>query len=198
MSVANTATTTTVVMRNDQQLFKCSNPHTQVRHPECASPQSILCRRLDGCCPFHSSTSSGCHKRSLSESRSSDTAASEVDSERVASTSSRMAPRVRLHLRCKRVLRNLDLELRVAESLSLAREVKLSRQDLALKAKRVYKSKGINMLVVLMALKWKHEALGLPLNPDEMAQTVKARTHVYLRNQVYAAIREHSPSVRMT
>merc|ERR1719375_1195701 len=114
----------------------------------------------------------------------------------MASSSSRMAPRARLQLRGERVMRNL--ELRVAESLSLAREVKLARQDLALKAKRVCKSKGINMLVVLMALKWKHEALGIPLNPDEMAQTVKARTHVYLRNQVYAAIRKHSPHVRMT
>merc|ERR1711977_262472 len=94
----------------------------------------------------------------------------------------------RLVSRCSRVMDSLAREIKLVETLASIRGDIQARQDLALKSARVYRSEGINMLVVLMAMKWKCTALKQTLDPRSMTHLARLKTRIYLDNKVHAAM----------
>merc|ERR1739848_557484 len=86
----------------------------------------------------------------------------------------------RLVSRCSRVMDSLAREIKLVETLANIRGDIQARQDLALKSARVHRSEGINMLVVLMAMKWKCTALKQTLDPRSMTRLARLKTRIYL------------------
>merc|ERR1712144_81391 len=82
----------------------------------------------------------------------------------------------RLVSRCSRVMDSLAREIKLVETLANIRGDIQARQDLALKSARVHRSEGINMLVVLMAMKWKCTALKQTLDPMSMTHLARLKT----------------------
>jgi hypothetical protein len=62
---------------------------------------------------------------------------------------------------------------------------------MAQKARRVFKSEGRNLLVVLLALKWKSIALREEMEVEDMAYNARLKSHIYLKNQVLEAMNNH-------
>merc|ERR1711904_345853 len=94
----------------------------------------------------------------------------------------------RLVSRCSRGMDSLAREIKLVETLANIRGDIQARQDLALKSARVHRSEGINMLVVLMAMKWKCTALKQTLDPRSMTHLARLKTRIYLDNKVHAAM----------
>merc|ERR1712188_180028 len=145
-----------------------------------------------------SSCSSGM-KRSCEESRSTDTVcmmdsplAIKQEEEEEISHKLKMTKvddrSSRLVSRCSRVMDSLAREIKLVETLANIRGDIQARQDLALKSARVHRSEGINMLVVLMAMKWKSTALKQTLDPRSMTHLARLKTRIYLENKVHAAM----------
>merc|ERR1711904_625093 len=80
-----------------------------------------------------------------------------------------------------RVMDSLAREIKLVETLANIRGDIQARQDLALKSARVHRSEGINMLVVLMAMKQ-------TLDPRSMTHLARLKTRIYLDNKVHAAM----------
>merc|ERR1711985_117992 len=145
-----------------------------------------------------SSCSSGM-KRSCEDSRSTDTVciidsplAIKQEEEEEISQKLKMTKvddrSSRLVSRCSRVMDSLAREIKLVETLANIRGDIQARQDLALKSARVHRSEGINMLVVLMAMKWKCTALKQTLDPRSMTHLARLKTRIYLDNKVHAAM----------
>merc|ERR1712188_82069 len=145
-----------------------------------------------------SSCSSGM-KRSCEDSRSTDTVcmmdsplAIKQEEEEEISHKLKMTKvddrSSRLVSRCSRVMDSLAREIKLVETLANIRGDIQARQDLALKSARVHRSEGINMLVVLMAMKWKSTALKQTLDPRSMTHLARLKTRIYLENKVHAAM----------
>jgi len=97
----------------------------------------------------------------------------------------------RLKSRCDRVVQSLSREIKLVEVLDGVRNEIQARKDMALKAARVCKSEGKNLLVVLLALKWKNIALNEEMEVEEMAYNARMKSKIYLKNQVIEAMRMH-------
>ena len=142
--------------------------------------------------------SRGVTKRALSDSRSTDCVDSassasygattdDDDDEDATASSCRGGASKRLRSRCAAVVRELELQMNLASCLRRTRETLEARRELAQKSKRLRLSKGLSMLVVLLALKWKSTALREPVLANTAAENVKAKTNVYVRNRAKAA-----------
>merc|ERR1739847_111734 len=146
-----------------------------------------------------SSSCSNGMKRSCEDSRSTDTVciidsplAIKQEEEEEISQKLKMTKvddrSSRLVSRCSRVMDSLTREIKLVETLANIRGDIQARQDLALKSARVHRSEGINMLVVLMAMKWKCTALKQTLDPRSMTHLARLKTRIYLDNKVHAVM----------
>ena len=165
---------------------------SKLRNPEeppPTTPTSVL--------PPLPSKRRGVTKRALSDSRSTDCvdsassassgATTDEDDEDATASSCRGGASKRLRSRCATVVRELELQMNLASCLRRTRETLEARRELAQKSKRLRLSKGLSMLVVLLALKWKSTALREPFLANTAAENVKAKTSVYVRNRAKAA-----------
>ena len=166
---------------------------SKLRNPEeppPTTPTSVL--------PPLPSKRRGVTKRALSDSRSTDCVDSassassgattdDDDDEDATASSCRGGASKRLRSRCAAVVRELELQMNLASCLRRTRETLEARCELAQKSKRLRLSKGLSMLVVLLALKWKSTALREPVLANTAAENVKAKTSVYVRNRAKAA-----------
>ena len=152
---------------------------SKLRNPEeppPTTPSSVL--------PPLPSKRRGVTKRALSDSRSTDVASSassgattdDGDDEDATASSCRGGASKRLRSRCATVVRELELQMNLASCLRRTRETLEARRELAQKSKRLRLSKGLSMLVVLLALKWKSTALREPVLANTAAENVKAKT----------------------
>jgi hypothetical protein len=148
-------------------------------------------------CLSPSSTTSSSMKRLFDESRDTDSEEVEMETE-IAETAEAGAAsphcdtrHKRLKSRCARVMASLSREIKLVEVLDDVRTEIQARRDMAQKARRVFKSEGRNLLVVLLALKWKSIALREEMEVEDMAYNARLKSHIYLKNQVLEAMNNH-------
>ena len=126
-------------------------------------------------------------KRTLSNSRGTDEGNSSSTSTEITTTTANSGrgghASKRLMSRCAAVLRSLQVEMGLKSCLRRTRAALETRRNIAQQCKGLRLSKGLDMLVVLLALKWKSTALRRPLRADTMAQNVRAKTRIYLKNR---------------
>jgi len=145
----------------------------------------------DDCLSPSSTTSSiGTMKRLFDESRDTDSEA-EMDCKETKASSSLELRRKKLKSRCAMVMESLSREIRLVEILEEVRTEIQARRDMSEKARRVFKSEGRNLLVVLLALKWKSTALKEEMEVEDMAYNARLKSHIYLKNQVLEAMQNH-------